>query len=326
MIFLRTLTVFSTFGVIGALEPFRRRVEQDDVSWMSAYSLVYENCSRSDNVVSFRLCPSENSCNVGCSNGADYVVDLAVFVDAFTEAQLGAKEYRCEMARENCEYDDDALCYQDASLDYCDNANEDENGFNLQEYLECKKISDEYYVGPYCSEDNYNIYLGVFEDEACSTIVESNVFAEVMGYDLPFSSDSIVSNECANCKEHFLEVDQNGGDDKEDDDDVLEQCEELYGRSSKCETDLDVENPDDGACEYIETIQASEGATVGAPKNQSAGSTKTRVWGGVLVAALLFGSCGIAFYLHQHRQAKKDEELNVQDGDNRPSTKKLISA
>lgn len=61
-------------------------------------------------LIHFKLCPT-GSCDSKCTYGADYVVDMGVFVEAYIESKLDAQEYNCEMVRENC---------------YCDNANDDE--------------------------------------------------------------------------------------------------------------------------------------------------------------------------------------------------------
>ena len=292
----------------GARTTTRRRLE-DDMSWMKGYTVRYENCFHTDHVATFRLCPAggSNRCQSGCYGGGDYILDLNFFVDAYTEAQMGAREYRCEMARENCDYDDDAVCYQDAGLSYCDDKNEDENGFDLQEWLECSELDDGYYVGPYCGEDNFNIYLGVFSDEDCTVQVESDIFMDVMGYELPYTSTGIISDECANCKEHALEEDQNGGDDADDDDDVIEQCEELYNEATKCETSLEKSYADTSGCDYIGQLQAEEAVTVGSPTIEKAGMVKKL--SGLLIAALILGCCMVGWCTFCRRRKTADGSI-----------------
>ena len=56
-------------------------------------------------LVHFKLCPTGN-CD-SCSNGADYVIDMNAFVEAYIESKLDAQEYNCEMVRENCYNDDE---------------------------------------------------------------------------------------------------------------------------------------------------------------------------------------------------------------------------
>ncbi|EJK74096.1 hypothetical protein THAOC_04250 [Thalassiosira oceanica] len=105
-------------------------------------------------LVHFKLCPTDN-CG-SCPNGADYVVDLAEFVDTFLEAKMTAEEYNCEQVRENCYCGDNQYEYQclqncnaNSPFDYCDkymeNNQQNQNGqeeeeFDLQEALECKKF------------------------------------------------------------------------------------------------------------------------------------------------------------------------------------------
>jgi hypothetical protein len=66
-------------------------------------------------LVHFKLCPAD-SCVAGtkknsCKNGAEYVLDMNTFVEAYVEAKLTANQYDCEKVRETC---------------YCDDANDDD--------------------------------------------------------------------------------------------------------------------------------------------------------------------------------------------------------
>lgn len=288
-----------------------RRLE-DDMSWMNGYSVMYENCFHTDNVATFRLCPEDDKCQAGCEGGGEYVVDLNFFIDAFSEAQMGAHEYKCEMARENCDYDDDGLCYSEAGMDDCVDRNADENGFNMQEWMECNQLDDDYYIGPYCSEDNYAIYLGLFTDDACTVQADTTLFYDTYGYVLPYSNSAIIADECASCKEHGAEQDQNGGDDADDDDDVIEQCEELYNGASKCEQDLNVDYPDTTSCSYISALQAEESVVVGASSKSGDGFSMTASKGifiGIflLVGLLLCGCVGGWWFFPRKRTAATAE-------------------
>lgn len=271
--FLNSVSAAFPFSVAESHGTTRRLEDADaaDFTWMNGYSVMYENCFPSQSLATFRLCPSDSTCRADCSGAGEYVLDLATFVDSFTEAQMGGREYRCEMARENCAYDDDALCYQESGLDYCTNNNEDE--FNLQEWIECTQFSDDYYVGPYCAGDNYNIHLGLFTDADCTAAADVS-FSETFGYVLEYSAEagqSIIADECADCKEHKNEEDQDE-DDAADEDDVIEQCEEMYEMSSKCEENLDTEYEDDNGCSYIEELKVSEKVTSGQPTSTNKSS------------------------------------------------------
>lgn len=97
-----------------------RRLEEDmysnNISWMKFYSIRYNQCYPKKGLVSYLLCPKGDGCRHGksdtkhhgkhekCDDGSavEYLVDFETFIDAFTEAQLDAREYACEMIRENC--------------------------------------------------------------------------------------------------------------------------------------------------------------------------------------------------------------------------------
>jgi hypothetical protein len=116
-------------------------------AWVINYSIRFENCAVSEEyyggyfggqngnnnnqnnqnnnrqnyngmyqqrLVHFKLCPTD-TCSAGtkaktCQNGAEYVIDMNSFVNAYVEAKMTAEQYECEKVRENC---------------YCDNANDD---------------------------------------------------------------------------------------------------------------------------------------------------------------------------------------------------------
>lgn len=278
-----------------------RRLE-DDMSWMTGYSLVYENCFHSENLVSFRLCPgNQNSCSSECNNGGEYLVDLIYFIDAFTEAQMNAQEYRCEMIRENCDNDDEDQCYYESGANYCIEQ-EEEAEFNIQEYLECTEIDDGLYVGPFCAQDNFAIHLGTFVDEDCTQFAQEGAFENAMGYSLPYgwyTSVSIIESDCAQCSEHAAEEDQNEGD-QNDDDDVIEQCENLYAAASKCEENLEVTYPDTSSCAYLETLKKEANITT------SNKSRRAKFLIGFFVGALAsVAIIGSYFCLHQKQKTTK---------------------
>lgn len=93
-------------------------------------------------LVRFALCPV-NSCG-SCNGGGEYAVNMAEFVDAYTEAKLTEDQYACEMVRESCycENADDvdsceAACYASANLSNCVQY-EGQQEFEIQRYLECR--------------------------------------------------------------------------------------------------------------------------------------------------------------------------------------------
>jgi hypothetical protein len=135
-----------------------------DTTWIVGYSIKYEGCASliqiaggeggggdgdgsllyTQNLVKFSLCPtgSSSSCSA-CKGGAQYVVNMNEFVDAYTEMELDAQEYACEMIRENCYCDNandddvcESQCYVDAGMDSCIEV-EGGDDFEIQRYLEC---------------------------------------------------------------------------------------------------------------------------------------------------------------------------------------------
>lgn len=105
----------------------------------------------SQHLVRFALCPA-NSCN-SCSGGGEYAVNMAEFVDAYTEAKLSEEAYACEMVRENCYCDNaddadvcEAACYTTAGLTNCVEIEGQEEEFQIQRYLECRGKSKNWAV------------------------------------------------------------------------------------------------------------------------------------------------------------------------------------
>ena len=315
-------TALNTRG--GSFSAVRRHLENEDedqddgddmdFSFLSGYNIMYTNCFHSKSVVTYKLCPSDDTCQAQCTSGTNHLVDFYEFLDAFTEMQMEAKEYRCEYVRENCEYDNDdedaadqalEACYQAAGIDYdCDQWDENDEGFNLQEWIEgCTALEDTgYYIAPYCSEDNYNIHLGVFTDADCTNMADNtDAFTNTMGYELPYSTESILPNECGSCREHGLDEDKEDGD-AEDEDDVLEQCEMLYADASGHCDDYD-----DTACDVIKALQNNEKVTEGSERQKRSGLSIFLI----VLLVLLILIVGYAFM--KKSQASKDASSS---GDN----------
>jgi hypothetical protein len=307
-------------------------------------------------LVHFKLCPS-SSCS-SCEGGADYVIDMNEYVNAYLESKMEAQEYNCERVRENCYCEDanddeacEANCYYQAGLDYCgnnNNQNQNQNGqyqFNLQEAVECRRleVDDEalqyylyqnggannmqnmqYYqqggqqqnnqkmelfVGPYCSSNGKSIHLGVFMEETCSFDAPQGIYAKITGQSLPYSSESLISNQCVSCKEP-TNYDNNNNGDQQDEDQVLEVCERLYEQSGKCETNLAAVNnangymyPNTYGCDFIKGLTVSGKTRISF--NQVASSVTPKALAGVFAATTVFFGA-TAFYL-----GKKLQRSNV---------------
>jgi len=270
----------------------------------------------------------------GCDSGyGDYVLGMEQYLEAYFEAVQQDQEYNCEYEKEygdcaacedaddeeTCEYD----CYMAKGMEYCvdnnpyadDDAEEEEDQFeNLQEFAECQNFEFEdndnrrrldeeeeveYYVGPYCSESGGGIYLGLFTDDTCSSFADDYGGRETfvtlsLGKSLPYSESTMIGTECMSCKEPQDADDQNDGD-QQDADEVKESCEELYQSAGKCEYGLDIENPNNYGCNFMEGIKIvrKNGAIV---QGAGASNTTASVFIGLFAASFVLMG-GYSYYL-----------------------------
>ena len=312
-----------------------------DFTWVSDYSIRFDSChttlsfraegggsadgedvepTESMRLVHFKLCPTDSCSASSCKNGADYLVEMREFVEAYADFQLTQQEYNCEKVQDNCDCedatDDDAClsaCYATAGLDYCeDNNNGDNNGnnnaadFELDRYLECEAIAGgeddsvtAVYVGAYCANNGKSIHLGTFSDRQCTQASSTDSFYSIMGFELPYTSQSLVSNDCISCLEP-AEYDDDYNADQQDADSIVEICEELYERSAKCEGNLNhVYTQYTGGCNYINKIlpQMERLATGG-------GKSASTVWAWVFGITTLLMT-GYAMYLYKALKRNK---------------------
>lgn len=217
-------------------------------------------------LVRFRLCPSD-SCNSdrtsGCSaKYGDYIVDMNNFVTYYMNSLEEQKEQVCgPMAdyckevcsgseEENCNSD----CYESGDASFClETDMAEQNNFNVNGYLSCTKFkynadkNVQYYIGPFCAAQGGEIHLGVFSDDTCTTRVEDgdSWFTNLMGFDLPFADDSLITSRCIKCG-----FTQSGGSVSNS-----ENCAAIYQYSGKCETRMNIEYPNESSCDYIEGIK-----------------------------------------------------------------------
>ena len=131
-----------------------------DASFLASYYIRYEGCSSTvtydqegnggdasplvqSNLIKFTLCP--NGCDANCSGGGIYVVGMEEFLQAYNEMLMDEKEYKCELQKQqceynqNCQYDDqycEQMCFKDAGMEECIEY-EGQEEFELDRYLEC---------------------------------------------------------------------------------------------------------------------------------------------------------------------------------------------
>jgi len=224
-------------------------------------------------LVRFRLCLSnycQNDNTSGCtSKFGDYVVDLNTFVAAYMQDVQENQEELCADIADDCQNscnngaDADCMmaCYSGYNMEFCMQSDDDNNrdDIDVLDYAECaeydlgnnnrRKLEDnvQYYLGPYCADQGGEIHLGLFSDNTCTTFVNNGegLFYQTMGYRLPYSGSSLVSNRCLSCSQQ----DDDGNNELKD------VCTGTYQVSGKCETKMNVDYPNESACTYIEGIK-----------------------------------------------------------------------
>jgi len=238
-------------------------------------------------LVRFRLCEKSscsNSNSAGCSSKfGDYVVDMNTFVAAYLEALDEESEEICSDANSECQTecngnDDESdcltTCYQSYGVSFCSDYYNNQNGnnnddaaFDPSEYASCAQFDGaqggrrreraleqaayDYYIGPYCADQGGEIHLGLFTDETCTTYAQNgeSTFYSMMGYELPYSDDSLVSSRCFACGQN------NGNNNNNNGAQVKDFCSSVYAYAGKCETRMDIGYPNESSCSYIEGIK-----------------------------------------------------------------------
>jgi hypothetical protein len=238
-------------------------------TWIANYTIRFSSCHSIANLdrngagaknqiaAKFHLCPGSGSCNKKCSSkGAEYMADMIDFVEAF----LQSKKYVCEIQKENCQYYCNKnggyythsclyTCLSDAGYGLCNQG--ENNDFYPGNYVQCQKLvlgdsgnNDQYYIGAYCANNGKEVRLGVFTNSFCTKMAPKGTYEKLYGSSLPYSTTSIVSNDCLSCKQVY---NNQGGQ-------VTEACQNLYQVSAKCEgssATSGITYPDNESCDFI---------------------------------------------------------------------------
>jgi len=150
-------------------------------------------------------------------------------------------------------------------MEYC--LDEQENAeIDYDDFIDCTPLEEannnnnyannKYYVGTHCVKDG--LYLGTFTDAMCTVEAKAGTYESYMGYGLP--SNNLIPDTCISCKEPNEEAYNYYGNDANDDDEVLEVCEQLYTYSGKCETNIEdyqAYKKDESACDILKEIDSS---------------------------------------------------------------------
>ena len=312
-----------------------------DVSWMPDYSLRFYGCYHmpsfnyqtqsilNETLVRFKLCPS-GSCSASCSGG-DYVVQAGTFVNAYTEAKMNAFQYTCETLRETCAnnctdlvtayYSEDTCmsnCYAKSGWSNCtDGYGMSADDQLVQQYLGCQKIKDAngnlYYTDVICGDKGSSIHMAVFSDAYCTVQASSDVFAEATGSSLPYTGTSLVGTDCISCSEPSNAAEQNNQD-KNDQDNALASCQNIYYTAGKCESNLMSVSttPSTDACEFIVNslpAVAKASNSFKGSSNKSASGTAAKVFATFFFLTTL-GLAGYVFFLLQNVNKRSAVKLN----------------
>eukprot|EP00980_Cylindrotheca_fusiformis_P004048 scaffold880_cov132-Cylindrotheca_fusiformis.AAC.44 len=97
-----------------------------------------------------------------------------------------------------------------------DEQQQDEEDAEEEQQQQNQNNNVEYFIGPYCAEQGGSIHLGLFLDDACTSFADnkggSYTYKAFTGESLPYSSQSIITNDCLSCQE------VNDGDNNDNDD------------------------------------------------------------------------------------------------------------
>jgi hypothetical protein len=299
----------------------------------------------------FRLCPDSN-CTSCSTNFGEYIVDLdqylsytTSFYQKYEEAMCNACDATCSSDAYQAADDADAAAAADDGArrlkkdDYyftgevdcsvcvreCENmAQVEANGFvDAVKFITCTMVynsedGSSLYAGPFCASSGSKINIGIFTDAYC-TILDSSKkvddYIMVNGYQASLSHAALkktYTNTCISCLEPQQEQNNNHGNDAEDNDKVIETCEQLYNSAAKCEKsngfddgmsnyysyDNQLEN-EAVVCDYITSIKSGtyneQGEIISGSYARSVSGSTT---GGQKFALTVFilGTAGLAMY------------------------------
>jgi hypothetical protein len=239
---------------------------------LSAFSVRYEKCqsvkSYDDNLaeggvsplalhhfVIYRLCPTDSCQSCKKVVYGKYAVDVSTYLLNTIDYEQQRLKRVCKTCDASCSGNASSSSYCAACLKECDFYQNMANyGYvNAAEYTECQQINyatnDDagnaaMYVGPRCSSSGM-IVISLFSDDSCNTPVDTisveTALAAKLSYILMKPSNGTgAANSCMSCKErtNANDDDQNQArqNDKQDADDVVEMCENVYNRAAKCES------------------------------------------------------------------------------------------
>ena len=266
-------TIFDDPRILGNNEVTLDKLGQYSIKFQGCHRIAqwkYEEKSNShiyfQHLVRFRLCPSGH-CSNDTSNGCnthygEYLLDINTFLYYYlTTGSVDAS---------NTNYYVDSIKPSDYTT--C-SALKNFGGYSADN-------TDQYYVGPYCSKQGGSIYLGLFTDSECSIMskCDSACFKGIMGYPLPYSQQPLVYRNCVACSSSSGQTYYGPS----------YECKQIYKQAGKCESRMDIENPNLSACKYISGVKMT--GENGVLRNSNAGRGKvTLLIASLAVCCLIIG-------------------------------------
>mmetsp|Transcript_49400 Transcript_49400/g.105003 ORF Transcript_49400/g.105003 Transcript_49400/m.105003 type:complete len:414 (-) Transcript_49400:137-1378(-) len=262
----------------------------------------------------------DEACEMQCYISAG-IYDQCVEQDNQNNNGQQEDEFELEEALEcsQLEVDEDAANYY-AYQNGDNNGNYNQNNQNNQQE------EMEFFVGPYCSEDGQSIVLGVFMDEVCGYPAPEGIYEQFhYGKALPYSTESIISNDCISCMQPGDDDNNNNNQNNDngnnnynynqnqEDVEIREVCEQLYEDAGKCESNLDVYGvyPNTMACDFISGLKASGKTRIFSKLANTTKNVTSSVLAGVFAATTLV-LVGVSYHYHQKLQR---QSVNLVQGE-----------
>jgi len=140
-------------------------------------------------------------------------------------------------------------------------------------------------------------------DETCSYAAPEGIYEKISyGVALPYSSESLVANDCVSCAEP-TNYDEQNNNDQQDEDAIADVCQRLYVDAGKCESGLDIQYKNTLACDFIETLPQDATRRHVSFSNVNVSAVPAKVLAGVFAGTtVILGA--VAFALHKKVQRK----------------------
>ena len=237
-----TTSAVAVDGPVNLVSLARRRLEDADKpnTFLTNYTMNLHFCKLGETYINpdtgkyeyssviLRLCPSDcngDAGNEGCDSGyGELIVGLNTFLRHYLQANDENKNSTFDMTAST------------ADLSECRKYETDHNETN------------QYFIGPTCSDDGFDIKMELFTDRDCSRVADSGTFENISnGITLSFSSGGLVTNRCKSC----VQFNEDG------EAEVAPFCWVLYEYSGKCEIQMEYVHESDmqvDSCEFIYSL------------------------------------------------------------------------